>query len=679
MREFLPYLALLKPVKWTFLGAVISAIVFGVVSGFGLPFMARQVFPVIFPEQPDSSAFATRTESGYQDVFFGEFAEVREPVFRQDNGSFTRLREGVFIGRDGALYTGRAPEALQPAAPPLYLQRPGGQGYELLQGGLYEVDPLTGEYNRLESRDFQRPSLWLVLGAVSLLPLVMLVRGLSGFINIYLINRCGMHVLEAVRMQVFHKLQLLPLAFFKKQKTGDLVSRVLGDTNVVANTAVQVANDLVKQPVTLLGAVGYLIYQSFLQREALFVLLCFAVIGLCIFPIRYVGKKLLKKAYAMQEQQGTVHAVLNENLMGARDVRAYNLQEREEDRFRHSQKLFQKLHLKVVKYNAGLTPMVEVLTAIGIAGATLYAARQGVALTEILPLIFALYLSYEPIKKIGNIYNDTKKGLGSVARINYILDEPETIRDPAEPVPFPRPVAQIRYENVQFSYADVPALAGISLTVNAGEVLALVGPSGAGKTTFVNLLPRFYDVQSGAIRVNGTDIRHFARRDLRDHIGIVSQDVTLFNDTVENNIRVGRPRATSHEVRDAARAASASGFIEHLPHGYDTPIGEYGGRLSGGQRQRLALARAFLKNAPILILDEATSALDSESEAHIQEALQRLTRGKTTFIVAHRFSTLKLASRILVFHNGRIAGDGSHEPLMETCPVYRDLYRRQQL
>jgi subfamily B ATP-binding cassette protein MsbA len=323
--------------------------------------------------------------------------------------------------------------------------------------------------------------------------------------------------------------------------------------------------------------------------------------------------------------------------------------------------------------------MIEVVTATGLSAAIYYASQKGITLSDIIPLILALYMSYDPIKKMGNISNEYKKGMAALKRINYVLDQKDDTPEPSHVESFPESIEELEFFDVNFSYEEELVLQHINIKVPKGSTLALVGPSGAGKSTFASLIPRFYDVQSGSIAINGCDTRSFSKEDLRRHISIVSQDTFLFDDTVIGNLKMGRIDATKEEIILAAKQAQAHDFIEALPQGYETVIGERGTRLSGGQKQRLAIARAFIKNAPILILDEATSALDSESEAKIQTALESLVVGKTVFIIAHRFSTIKLADRILVFNRGVISGDGTHDDLIAHNETYRDLHARQEL
>ena len=335
--------------------------------------------------------------------------------------------------------------------------------------------------------------------------------------------------------------------------------------------------------------------------------------------------------------------------------------------------------MKVVKYAQMLTPSIEILSAIGISITFAYAYRYNVHSGSFLGILAALFLSYEPLKKLGAVNNELKRGSASLQRLEAVLNEPETITDPARPVTVGRLRGDVAFDNVEFAYnPGEPVLRAVSTRIPAGTICALVGPSGAGKTTFANLVPRFYDPGVGRVMVDGVDVRSLRLADLRRNIAVVSQDPVLFNDTIYNNLLLGREGASREDVEEAARSAYAHEFITQFPQGYDTQVGERGAKVSGGQKQRLALARAFLRNAPILILDEATSALDSESEAAIQAAQAKLVVGKTVIIIAHRFSTIREASLILVFDRGAIVARGDHAQLYSANELYRALYDRQR-
>ena len=519
----------------------------------------------------------------------------------------------------------------------------------------------------------------ILLSSVALIPLSFLVRGVTGFFNVYFINVCGVKILEQLRRKIFVKLQELPASFHQKHPIGDLQSRAINDTELLQNFVLNIANDLLKQPTTLLCAIGYLTYLTLEKPELSYVLLCLLVIPMCIFPIRKIGRRIQYRAKALQRQTGDLSATLTENLTAQREIRAFNLQKKEEKKFRDLIVQLFNLRLKLIKYNHLIAPTVEVIASIGIAASIYHAARVEISLEDLTPIIMALYLSYEPIKKLGSIYARIRQCTAALDRIEYILDHPIEIEDPKQPEPFENIKGKVEFQNVEFSYDnDSPALNKIDVTVNAGQIVALVGPSGAGKTTFANLLMRFHDPSSGKVQIDGKDLRSITQADLRSHIAYVPQNPILFNDSVRNNILLGKTNSSHLTTEEAGRKAYAHEFIEDLPDGYNTQIGERGSRLSGGQIQRIAIARALIRNAPILILDEATSALDSESEQMIQKALRNLVEGKTVFIIAHRFSTISLADRILVFENGRTVGDGTQKELIKECDLYRRLHDGQK-
>jgi subfamily B ATP-binding cassette protein MsbA len=518
-----------------------------------------------------------------------------------------------------------------------------------------------------------------ILGIAMWLPIVFTVRGIAGYLNSYLIQVAGVRILEQIRLDYFKKLQVLPLSFLQRQTTGDLISRGMADTNQLQTTLTTVANDGMKQPASLVFALGFLITLTAQEKGSGLMIAALAILPVCVFPVRYVGKKLVKRAYQMQTQMGSVTNSLSENLGAAKEIRAFGLEARQAEAFAKETSALITVQLKVAKYAQALTPAIEIISAFGIALVFVVAQRKDVELDAFLAIVTALYVSYDPIKKLGSINNEVKRGEAALNRLEHVFHEPVSIRDPEDPVAVGRVRGTVAFSDVTFSYKDdEPVLARVSAQIPAGTVCALVGPSGAGKTTFANLVPRFFDVGSGSVSLDGVDVRRMTLADLRRNIALVSQDPVLFNDTVHNNLLLGRLDATPAEVRAAAADAHADEFIRSFPDGYETMVGERGARLSGGQKQRLALARAFLRNAPILILDEATSALDSHSEQMIQDALRKLVVGKTVIIIAHRFSTIRDASLILVFEKGSIVARGTHAELYAGDSLYRTLYDRQK-
>ncbi|KXU35907.1 ABC transporter [Cephaloticoccus primus] len=525
----------------------------------------------------------------------------------------------------------------------------------------------------------------MALGEVArlalLIPALFLVRGAAGYLSAYLFQGIGTRVLEALRVDYFSKLQHLPLAYLQRYQKGDLSSRAISDANQLQYTITALASEGVKHPLSLVGALSYVIWAALTTEGIALALVCMAIVPLCVFPVRYVGRKVLKRAQQAQSQIGSISSLLTENLGAAREVRAFGLEALATTRFAKASRALLTAQMKIVKYALALNPTIEVLSALGIALTLVFAYRTGISFSSLMGVLTALYLCYEPVKKLGALNSELKRGAAALDRLEPILREPLRITDPENPRTLAAtPRGEIAFEHVSFSYAPDaprPVLDRIDIKIPAGTTCALVGPSGGGKTTFVNLILRLHDIDSGAITIDGTDIRQLRLAELRRHIAIVSQEPVLFNDTIYNNLLLGRPDATREEVIAAATAAHADEFIRNLPKGYDTNVGEHGALVSGGQKQRIAIARAFLRNAPILILDEATSALDAQSEQMIQDALQRLVVGKTVLIIAHRFSTIRDASMILVLDQGRLVASGPHAELYANTPLYRSLYDQQ--
>jgi subfamily B ATP-binding cassette protein MsbA len=522
------------------------------------------------------------------------------------------------------------------------------------------------------------PEGWMLFGVIALFPVVGLLRGASDFLSSYLSAVCGVRVLIQIQSRLYRKLQDLPLGFYGKMRIGDLMARVVGDTAAVQTVVTNNVADLIKQPVQFVGAISSLIYISVQKKESIFILFALAVVPLCMVPIRYFGKRMKERAQKLQAGSGNLSTAINENLGAVREVRAFNLQDIETAKFAERMSVIARFHLKKTKYSKMLPPLIELIGICSVGIGVFYCAKVHVKLEDMIPLLAALYMTYPSIRKFGSVHNEIRQGEASVERIEQVMQTPDAVPNPVNPLPFDAEKTDISFANVAFEYEpDVPVLRGVNAQIPSGTVVALVGPSGAGKSTFVNLIPRFYDVTGGSIRIGGTDLRQFSKEDLRRHISIVSQDTVLFNETIRNNIRLGRLDATDTEVEAAARHAFAHDFITAFDDGYATMVGERGARLSGGQKQRIAIARAFLRNAPILILDEATSSLDSESEEKVQLALGELVRGRTVFIIAHRFSTIKLASRIMVFEQGALRADGTHAELYAGDELYKSLYDRQ--
>ena len=527
-----------------------------------------------------------------------------------------------------------------------------------------------------------QPALYLPKGyemvfAVAFLPVVMLIRGLGEFFSTYLLNLAGLRVIEAVRRDVFAKLQQLHLGFFGRLSIGDLLSRLIADANSVRLVLVDVSNDLIVQPLSMVFALAYVVFICFSHDSGYWFLACLLVVPAAVLLVRSVAVRIQTRMRQGMESASDLNSIAVENLQSAREVRAYGLQEREAKRFNQASQEGLRIQGKLVRYEKALSPLVEITAAIGISAAIAVGAMNGFSMSELISLIIAFYFAYGPIKRLGNVSSRLSMAAPGLVRLEEVILAKVEVDDAPDARPLDRIRGDLEMRGVTFRYGADPVLVDVTLKIPAGQSVALVGPSGAGKSTFVNLVPRFFDPQLGSILIDGHDLRQVRQADLRANIALVSQEPVLFNESILENIRLGRPAATDAEVREAARLAGAFEFIEAQPEGFLTKVGERGGRLSGGQRQRVSIARAFLKDAPILILDEATSALDTDTERSIQQSLALLMKGRTTLIVAHRFSTIRDVDRVLVFDDGRIVADGTREAVYASSELFRRLWDNQ--
>ncbi len=532
---------------------------------------------------------------------------------------------------------------------------------------------------------FERPAgaeplTWPVLiGLASLLPLSFLARGFFDFIGVHQMNWVGLRVVTELRANIFEHLQRLSLDFYSHTPTGELISRVTNDVAILQQAISNVIEDIVRQPFTLVFVLGTLLYTDW--RLTLAALVVFPIV---LLPILVYGRKTRKAARAGQESQASLVSVLHEAITGYRVVKAFGMEQREVEDFRELCRQFFRQRMRVIRSRAITSPLIELVAGMGGALVFVYAYKAQLTSSQLVVIVLGLFMLYDPVKKIGRVHLAIQESMSGAERVFQVLDQRPSVEERADARRLPRLQQAISYENVSFRYGqDGVVLEDIHLEIPAGSVIAIVGASGAGKTTLFNLLPRFYDPTSGAVKVDGNDIRECTFTSLREQIGLVTQETFLFNDTVANNIAYGKPGAGPEEIASAAQRAHAHEFIQQMPKQYDTVIGESGMKLSGGQRQRLAIARAILKNPPILLLDEATSALDTESERAVQAALDELMWGgeqkkqHTMLVIAHRLSTVQHADRIIVLDKGRIVETGSHEELLARGQVYKRLYDLQ--
>jgi subfamily B ATP-binding cassette protein MsbA len=516
-------------------------------------------------------------------------------------------------------------------------------------------------------------------GAAGLIPLVMLIRGIATYGNAFLLTKAGMKALQNMRNDIFARLQWLSFSYHDRTSRGELMTSVIQYTQMVQQGIINIMNDLVIQPLTLVAAVGYLVFAACTQHESAMLLGNLIISAACVPIVRWVGKRMTKLMGQALAGMGVITATVEETLSAQREVRAFNLEKHREELLRDCIRKFNDKLIKMNAWRQSVSPAVEVVSSLALAYSLYRGCSDGLTLEQFTAIATAFYFCYDPIKRLGTVANQAQILVMAVGGLNAILYAKDETPEPAEPATMPSEMSGVvDFEHVTFGYnKSKPVLKDISVHVPAGEVVALVGPSGSGKTTFINLICRFYDVNAGCVKLDGIDVRQISRADRTRNIGLVSQFAALFRASIAENIRVGRPGASAAAVMAAARQARVDEFAAALPNGYDYVLGEGGSGLSGGQRQRVSIARAFLKNAPILILDEATSALDMKSEAAIQAELDELAKGHTTFVIAHRFSTIRMAQRILVFEQGRIIGDGTHADLYENCTLYRNLYDEQ--
>ncbi len=518
------------------------------------------------------------------------------------------------------------------------------------------------------------------LRMLKLLPLAIIVlymlRGACYFGQAYLMNYVGHSIIKRLRDELYAHIQMLPLSFFHKHETGVLMARIINDVNIVKGMVSNAVTGILKDSFTIIGLLCVLFY-----RDWKLALIAITVFPLAVIPIVNFGRRTRRFSTRCQEAIADMSSLLHETFTGTRIVKAFGMEDYESRRFLEKTVRLFKYEMKAVWVKAMSSPVMELLGGIGAAFIIWYGGYKVITGTSTPGTFFsfmtALIMLYTPVKKLSPLNNIIQEGLAAAVRIYDIIDTGSDIIERKDAVVLNPRYHSVVFRNMYFKYEDQMVLRNISLEVKSGEVIALVGMSGGGKTSLVNLIPRFYDVTEGAILIDGHDIRDLTIASLRSQIGIVTQDPILFNDTIRNNIAYGRLDASESDVIAAAKAAYAYDFIQGFRDKFDTIVGEMGARLSGGEKQRICIARALLKNAPILILDEATSSLDTESELAVQRALENLMKDRTTFVIAHRLSTIRHADRIIVIVNGKIVEEGKHEELLALHGEYCKLHEMQ--
>jgi subfamily B ATP-binding cassette protein MsbA len=581
---------------------------------------------------------------------------------------------------------------LRPETSKLLAENPQGDGLVRLNRLLLE-DAFSNELSRRQPKAAQKlqflpPALrsvvdtvsgWVapggsagrVLLAISLIPMAMLVRGLLGYLNVYLLSWVGIRAANDLKVRLFSHLMHLPLGFFSRMSTGDLMARIEGAMAV--NTTINGAfATIIREPISIIVLIFTLIaLQPLLSAVTL------VVFPVCLIPVLIYGRKLRKSHSGIHEKFASANNVLHESFTGIRVIKGYNLESRMVEQFRRSIDAVTGFFMRSVRASEVPGPLIEFIGSLGVGLIFCYFAfiSPGHSQGNLVAFFTAVFSLYAPLKGLSRLQSQLTVARSAVDPAYQLLAVKTTLPEPAEPKALKASGAAIQFRGVSFSYDQKLVLHDINLTIQPGQLVALVGRTGSGKSSLANLLLRFYDPQKGAVLIGDTDIRSVSSSDLRANVAVVTQQTILFNESVRNNIMLGRPSATEAELQEAAKHARAHDFIMERPQRYDAPAGEKGILFSGGQQQRISIARAVLKNAPILILDEALNALDQQTELEVQAALEKLMEGRTTICIAHRLATIERADLIVVLDNGRIVETGTHAELLKSGGVYRRLYK----
>jgi len=565
---------------------------------------------------------------------------------------------GIACGVAGGMLNGAIPLVIKKAGEPLM-----GGGLKLPDKSAIFSGGIANDGPGIES------VIWISL----LIPLVMVARGIFSYLNVYSLAWVSLRVLRDIRTKLFAHLMSQSLDFFSHEKAGKLMSRVMSDTRVTQNALTSVSGDIIKDPIAVLTGVAVLI-----AIDWKFSLTTLVLFPICIIPVVVFGRKVRQAGKAEEREAAQMSVILQETFAGVRVIKSFAREDYQTAQFAESSDTQCRNSMRVRRSSDIVQPLIESVSALGVVLAMAYVYYYGIGFAKFAALCAGIFLLYNPVKNLSRIPMLMQKCMVSANNIFELMETKPSITDLPSAKPLERCEGGIEFEGVSFGYgSEKLALRNASLHIEPGKKYALVGASGAGKSTILSLILRFYDPQSGVVKIDGRDVREITQHSLRRHIGTVTQETFLFHDTIAENIRYGNLEATREQIESAAKLAYAHDFILAQPHGYETIVGDKGCMLSGGQQQRLAIARAILKAAPILLLDEATSALDSESERMIQDALERLSEGRTVVAIAHRLSTILKSDCIVVMDHGRIVDTGTHAELLAKSELYRSLYELQ--